>query len=164
MPLDGIHIREGRDDDADALIALIGGVFAEYAGCVLDVDGELPELRAIATAYGAVGGRFHVAELHGSVCGCVGFVPAEADPSRGVELRKLYVAQSARRNGLGSELVGRIERAARERGMRYIDLWTDTRFGDAHRLYERVGFVRGAATRELHDRSASVEYYYRRDL
>jgi hypothetical protein len=42
-------IRPGRDSDAAGFIALIGACWAEYPGCVLDVDGELPELRALAT-------------------------------------------------------------------------------------------------------------------
>ena len=40
-----LQIRDARDDDEPGLIALIAGVFAEYPGCVMDVDGELPELR-----------------------------------------------------------------------------------------------------------------------
>jgi len=42
-------IRVARDDDEAGLVALIGGCFAEYPGCLLDVDGEIPELRAVAT-------------------------------------------------------------------------------------------------------------------
>src|SRR5262245_29152231 len=64
-------IREGRDEDADGLIALLGGVFAEYPGCVLDVDGELPELRAIATSFRRWGGRFWVDEREGVVIACI---------------------------------------------------------------------------------------------
>jgi putative acetyltransferase len=45
-----------------------------------------------------------------------------------------------------------------------IELWSDTRFLDAHRLYEKRGYVRGPKTRELHDKSKSVEYYYRKAL
>ena len=48
----GTAIRAGRDEDAGGFIALIGAAWAEYPGCVLDVDGELPELRALATYFG----------------------------------------------------------------------------------------------------------------
>ena len=40
-----ILIRDARDDDGDALIALIETCWADYPGCFLDVDGENPELR-----------------------------------------------------------------------------------------------------------------------
>ena len=41
-----IDIRPGRDSDADGFIALIGACWESYPGIVLDVDGEMPELRA----------------------------------------------------------------------------------------------------------------------
>ena len=156
-----VHIRDACDDDGDALIELIGSVFAEYPGCVLDVDGELPELRAIATAFANWNGRIWVATLAEHIVGCVGF---SISAPQQVELRKLYVARPARRAGLGSRLCDLVEQEATERNAQIVELWTDTRFVDAHRLYERRGYVRGPDTRELHDRSNTVEYYYRKRL
>jgi putative acetyltransferase len=157
-----IRIRDARDDDADDLIALIAGCFADYPGCVLEVPGEAPELRMIATAYSKLGGRFWVAEQDARVVGCVGFVPLPAQS--GAELRKLYVHRRARRRGLGARLSMLVEDEARSRGARYVELWSDTRFLDAHRLYQRLGYVRGTATRDLHDMSGSVEYHFRKDF
>lgn len=149
-------IREARDADAEGLIALIGACWAEYEGCILDVDGEVPELRAIATWFAARGGRFWVGEADGRIVASVGFVPAGS----GVELCKLYVDRSRRRAGLGSRLVGLVEAAAGERGAGFVELWSDTRFLDAHRLYERLGYVRRPGTRVLGDLSNTVEYHY----
>ena len=156
-------IREARDDDAAGLIALIGGVFAEYAGCFLDVDGEIPELRAIATAYTKSNGRFWVCESDGgAVVGCVGLLPA-TEPG-GIELRKLYVQSAMRKSGLGGQLCDLVEGHARSVGAKFVDLWSDTRFETAHRFYERRGYERGPHTRDLHDCSASVEFYFRKSL
>ena len=155
-------IRDACDADADGLITLIGGCFAEYEGCLLDVDGELPELRAIATAFAGWGGRFWVAEHGERVVGCVGLSPS-VDPG-GVELRKLYVDRAFRRHGLGGTLTDRVEAEARRRGAPFVDLWSDTRFETAHRFYARRGYVDGGLTRDLHDRSASVERYFRKAL
>lgn len=160
----GVVIRDGRDEDAAGLIELIGGVFAEYPGCVLDVDGELPELRAIASSFREWGGSFWVVEREGRVISCVGVTPSATDPGGGVELRKLYVLREARRMGLGSALCGLVERETRAQGKGFVELWSDTRFKDAHVLYERRGYVRGAETRDLHDKSNSTEYYFRLDL
>lgn len=157
-----ISIRAARDDDADGLIALITGVFAEYPGCVMDVDGELPELRRIASWFAEHQGEFFVAERDGVVVGCIGWSPA-SDPS-GIELKKLYVHASAREHGLGGKLVTLVEERARERGARFIDLWSDTRFTTAHAFYARRGWVRGPTTRELHDKSFTVEYYFEKPL
>ena len=155
-------IRPARDEDEDGLIALIGGCFAEYPGCVLDVDGEIPELRAIATCFAGRDGRFWVAEAGGAVAGCIGVAPAP-DPA-GMELLKLYVDGAMRGRGLGGRLVGLVEQEAARRGAAFIELWTDTRFADAHRLYERLGYERLPETRDLHDLSDTTEYHYRKRL
>ena len=157
-----LKIREARDDDADQLIALIERCYSEYPGCVLDVDGEVPELRAIATYHARHGGRVWVAESEGQLLACAGLV-ATADPNV-MEMKKTYVAREARQVGLGARLCSLVEAEAMSRGASYLELWSDTRFLDAHRLYERRGYERGPRTRELHDKSKSVEYYFRKPL
>jgi putative acetyltransferase len=57
-----------------------------------------------------------------------------------------------------------VEEEARSRGAETLELWSDTRFVDAHRLYERLGYVRGEETRELHDLSRSTELYFQKAL
>lgn len=157
------RLRDARDDDADGLIALIAGCYAEYPGCVLDVDGEAPELRGVASAFARRGGRFWVAERDRRIVGSVGCAPAGGDDGA-LELFKLYVARSARRAGLGSRLCGLVEGEARRHGRRRLVLWSDTRFVDAHRLYERLGYRRQPATRSLGDLSASVEAHFIKPL
>lgn len=156
------EIRDARDSDETGLIELIGSIFAEYPNCVLAVDEEIPELRHIATSFAGWKGHFWVAERDGRIVGCIGFTPAH-EPG-GIELKKLYVAASERQTGLGSRLTDRVVEAARARGARFIDLWSDTKFETAHHFYEHRGFKRNGVTRELHDLSDTVEYYFRRDL
>jgi putative acetyltransferase len=157
-----IHIRDARDGDAEGLIALIGGCFAEYPGCLLDVDGELPELRAIATAFRGWGGRFWVAERAGRVVGSAGFTPGKKVGY--AELKKLYVERSCREIGLGGALCRLVETEAKKAGYSHIDLWSDTRFTTAHTFYVRRGYERGPTTRELHDSSDTVEYSFEKNL
>lgn len=157
-----LKIREARDDDAEQLIGLIERCYAEYEGCVLDVDGEAPELRAIATYHAQHGGRFWVAESSGQLLASAGLV-AGSEPDV-MEMKKVYVAKEARQVGLGARLCSLVEAEAMSRRATAIDLWSDTRFLDAHRLYEKRGYVRGTKTRELHDKSKSVEYYFRKAL
>jgi putative acetyltransferase len=45
-----------------------------------------------------------------------------------------------------------------------LELWSDTRFVDAHRLDARLGYRRLPGTRDLHDRSNSTEYHYAKSL
>lgn len=209
-------MREARDGDADGLISLISACYAEYPGCVLDVDGEEPWLRAPATATAARRGRLWVAESSGpATVGSAGSGGALAVGSAGsdgapavratgssgavivgsagsdgvatvratgpgavivgsaglrparqgtVVLHALYVARGARRRGLGAQLVGLVEAEARSRGSLRVALWSDTRFADAHRLYQRLGYLRTPSVRELHDASRSLEYQFVKQL
>jgi putative acetyltransferase len=158
----GITIRDASDDDDWDLIGLIAACWADYPGCVLDVHNEEPWLLAPATSYRDKGGRLWVAELDGRLAGSVAITPA-AEPD-GAALKSLYVARRARRNGLGNHLTQLVETEARNRGATFVELWSDTRFVEAHRLYERRGYQRGPTTRDLHDLSNTTEYYYRRTL
>jgi len=155
-------IRDARDDDGWDIIGVVAESWAEYPGCVMDVHGEVPELLALATHYAALGGRSWVAEMGGRAVASAAIAPA---PDAGVFLlQKLYVAHAARRRGIGSALLARVEDEARARGGHAVELWSDTRFGRAHRFYEGAGYARLPDTRELHDLSRSVEYRFRKEV
>ena len=153
-------LREATDDDAWGLIALITACWAEYPGCVVDIAGEYPELQAPARHFQEQKATLWVVPDGAWIGACVGLVPGEGR----AELVKLYVAPHLRGRGLGASLVGWVEREATEHGCEEIELWSDTRFLPAHRLYVRLGYARTGATRELHDRSGSVEYQFRKVL
>jgi len=155
-PGPGLAVRPVRDTDSAALIGLIGGCWAEYPGCVLDVDGEESWLRAPAAAYAAKGGALWVVERAGAVVGCVGLVRH----GERAELKSLYVARAGRRQGLGARLVALVEAAAAAGGARAVELWSDSRFTAAHRLYQRLGYARTGRERELHDLSGTTEYEF----
>jgi putative acetyltransferase len=162
-PLPEVIVRDVSDGDGLDLAALIGAVFAEYDGCVF-VGDELPELSTPASAFAAQGGGMWVAQrfVRGLpvIVGCAGYGAA----GEGIELKKLYVAARERKTGLGGRLLGRVEAVAYARGAKFIEMWSDTRFTTAHAFYERRGYKRGPTTRDLHDASASVEYYFRKVL
>lgn len=54
-------------------------------------------------------------------------------------LERLYVDPFARRRGVGRALSEFVIETARAAGYRSLELWSDKRFVDAHRLYERLG-------------------------
>ncbi len=158
--LDAPQIRPVADSDSAALIEVIAACWGAYPGMVLDVDAEEPWLRAPASAYAGGGAAMWVATLDGVVVACAGLKPHDDC----AELKSLYVSPVARRRGLGKQLTDLVEDAARRLGFRRMELWTDTRFADAHRLYERLGYVRSPVGRELHDLSNSTEHHYSKDL
>jgi putative acetyltransferase len=154
-------LRLARDDDAQDLYGLIALCFAEFPGCFVDPHDDMPDLARPATATAAKGGAFFVMEdERGRVCACVSVdYPAAAQ----AELHRLYVRPDKRRLGLGERLVKLVEEQAAGSGATSVVFWSDTRFNGAHRLYERLGYVRGP-TRDLGDVSNSVEYFYRKTL
>jgi putative acetyltransferase len=160
-----VRIRPALDTDAPGLIALLGAAFAQYPGCILDVDEEEPDLKAIATAYGRYGGQFWVAVaptgsvgVANAVVGSVGWVPTK-EPGM-IELRKLYVAADYRRHGLASQLLALVETAATSRQASGIGLWSDSRFLEGHQFYLARGFEQRPQTRQLFDLSDSTEYRF----
>lgn len=157
-----LTVRDVADGDADALIALIGDAYAEYPGCVLDLDDLDADLLAPATAIDEAGGRWWVLEDAGQVVGSIAAGPRAGDGS--MELKRLYVADTHRRRGLAARLVAEVERHAREVDARSVVLWTDSRFLPAHRFYASLGYVATGATRQLHDLSNTTELEFVRDL
>jgi putative acetyltransferase len=150
------RLRPGTDADSAGVIDLIRRVYAEYEGCVLDVDREEPGLRAPASSYD----RFWVLEEGGRIVGC-----SACAVGRGlVEMKKVYLDRALRGRGWGRRLVAVVEETARALGIRRIELWSDTRFTTAHAVYERLGYERLPETRDLHDLSNSTEYHYRKSL
>ena len=151
-------IRPGRDSDAEGFIALIGACWAEFPGCILDVDGEVPELRALATHFAEAGGALWAAERDGRVIGMIGVRPLREDAAW--EICRMYLGADARGSGLAGRLLDAAEAHARTAGTERLVLWTDTRFARAHGFYEKRGYVRQGAIRILDDRSKSLEFRY----
>jgi GNAT superfamily N-acetyltransferase len=153
--------------DTEQLIVLIGGVFDEYPGCVLDLDDLDADLLDPGAQVARSGGAWWVlpvardgedARLMATV-GCSAVVPGGT-----AELKRLYVGAEFRERGLGRALVEHVEAHARAGGASAIELWSDTRFLDAHRLYERLGYTATGQTRDLHDPSNTTEYRFVREL
>ncbi|MEZ4233792.1 MAG: GNAT family N-acetyltransferase [Polyangiaceae bacterium] len=159
-------IRLAEDSDGYQLIRLIENVFYEYPGCVMDVDGEIPELRRIQTDFAKKGGEFWVAERDRRIIGCIGYtpLPTRARSPRGIELKKLYVERWERGHGLAGELVALVEAAARGQEASFVELWSDTRFLPAHRFYRKRGYQASGETRELFDQSDTIEYHFEKRL
>ena len=125
------HARHG-----DGPWQVVAAVFDEYGfpfqESDYDADLARPDLH-----YPPERGGFVVAEVDGEVVGCVGVT----DEGSGLfELHRLYVLASARRHGLGRQLVQWVIDEVRRRQGSKIVLFSDIHFEDAHRLYTRMGF------------------------
>lgn len=154
-------LRAGRDEDAAGFISLIGDCWAEYPGNILDVDGELPELRALASYFAKAGGMLWAVEQGGAVVGMCATKPL----GDGVwELCKVYSRPTLRGGGMTARMLGTAEDFARAHGGTRMKLWSDTRFDRAHRFYEKHSYVRLGPLRVLNDLSMSIEFEYDKPL
>jgi GNAT superfamily N-acetyltransferase len=150
-------IRPGRDSDGPNIIALIAACWAPHPGCVMDVDGEMPELHALASYYADLGGRLWVMEADGTIAGMIATRPTQG---AAWEICRVYVSADRHGTGLGHALLDTAEAHAIVAGATTLRLWSDTRFDRAHRFYEKRSYVRQGGVRALQDKSNSLEFGY----
>jgi GNAT superfamily N-acetyltransferase len=150
-------IRPGHDRDAQPLIDLIWACWSQYPGVRMDVDGEMPELRALASYYAGNGGALWVAEDQGRIEGMIATRPLDAGAW---EICRVYVQPDRHGSGLGHTLLDTAEAHAIGAGATELKLWSDTRFDRAHRFYEKRSYVRTGPIRVLDDISHSLEFAY----
>lgn len=152
-----IDIRTARDADAPRIREIIARIYADY-GDVLDIEREDPHLREPGAYFRASGGELWVAEdrdVPGIVAGSGGVVIRTDE----AEVKTVYVAHEFRRRGIARRLVNTAIDFARRAGQPKIMLWSDTRFVEAHAMYESMGFVR-CGQRDVHIVNSFSEFRY----
>jgi GNAT superfamily N-acetyltransferase len=152
--------------DLGMVCELIDRCYQEY-GLRLNLDDECEQhLRDPGSYFRAGGGEFWVArDETGTVRATAALhVHAAADGGARVgELKSMYVDHAGRRRGVGRALTRHVMEAARRAGCSAMELWSDTRFEAAHRMYESLGFER-FGERDIVDSNSSREFGYRRAL
>jgi putative acetyltransferase len=144
---------------ANAVVELIGAVFAEY-GMTFEPSGFDVDLTAIREHYVARGGWFAVLTDDGQVVGTVAALPR----GEGIcEVRRLYLRPEYRGRGHGRALMDYVLARAREHELKTVIAWSDARLVRSHRMYEGLGFER-FGTRVAEDADRSREYGFRRPV
>jgi GNAT superfamily N-acetyltransferase len=140
-----MRIRRAVSHDSPAAAAIVRAVYEEY-GFTWDEEGYHADLRDVEASYAA----FFVAERDGRIVGTAGLTGHGS-------LERLYVLSEARGSGAGSALLTAVVAEARGCGHVQLEIWSDKRFADAHRLYERHG-ARVVGERVHDDPDASHEW------
>ena len=151
-------VRAATAEDMPAVIALISRVYAEY-GFVWDPAVEVPDLLAFERHYAPPHGAFLVMAADDAIVGSVGI---ERLPAATAEIHRLYLDAELRGQGRGRALMEAAMDWCREQAIARVVLWSDTRFDQAHRLYDRLGFARTGERVLPDDVNRTREYGFER--
>jgi putative acetyltransferase len=168
-----LSIQPATAADSSGVVRVVRAVYDEY-GFTWDAEQYHADLYNLQAYYLDRGHAFWVARNgEGEIVGTVAlelFDALPGEPGAAVRigetvrlggcdsaLERLYVHPAARRQGAGRALVETVLAEARRRGRRHLEIWSDKRFGEAHRLYQRVGAV-PVAERICHDPDQSPEW------
>ncbi len=146
--------------DAPAVVDLIGRVYQEYA-FVYVPEVEVPDLFRFDQHYAAPRGAFFVVREGKVVVGSVGVERLDAGSA---EVHRLYLDARLRGRGTGRALLERVLEWCRAQNIPRLILWSDTRFDQAHRLYERMGFQRTGERVLPDDLNQTREYGFERPV
>ncbi len=165
-------VRLATRADSAAAVAVVKAVFDEF-GFTWEAGGYHADLYDLGAGYLAIGNAFFVSEWEGRVVGTAALklFPPVSGPSGSLtevggglriagadcSLDRLYVHPSARRHGIGAALSVAVIEGARDRSRRLMEIWSDKRFADAHRLYGRLG-AQTVGERILDDPDQSPEW------
>jgi putative acetyltransferase len=139
-----LHIRKIISDTNE--LNIVRELFKEYSKslnenlCFQSFDEELENP---LKKYGEPKGCLLLAYLHNEPVGCIALQPL---PEEGVcEMKRLYVRDQIRRQGVGDELVKGVLNEAAKKGYRKMVLDTLERLQPALKLYTKYGFVNTSA-------------------
>ena len=155
-----LAVRPAGIADAPAVVDLIGRVYLEY-GFVYVPEVEVPDLLRFDQHYAAPRGAFFVVRDGDVVVGSVG---VERLDDGSAELHRLYLDARLRGRGTGRALVEAALEWCRTQRISRMILWSDTRFDQAHRLYERMGFRRIGERVLPDDLNETREYGFERPV
>lgn len=144
--MDNLRFREATRDDVPAIVRLLAD---DVLGATRERFEEgRPVDEAYLQAFDAISAqkdnRIIVAELDGRVVGTLQltFIPGLSRLGLvRAQIEEVRVASTARGQGIGEKLISYAIDRARDRGCGLVQLTTDNTRTDAHRFYERLGFV-----------------------
>jgi GNAT superfamily N-acetyltransferase len=140
-----VTLRRARAEDVSAIVGLIA---ADQVGASRDGIRDDADLAVYQAAFGAIDADpaqlLLVADWDGEVVGTMqlSFLPGLA--RRGAlraQIEAVRVSSSFRGHGLGAGMMQWAIAEARRRGCALVQLTTDKSRTDAHRFYQRLGFV-----------------------
>jgi GNAT superfamily N-acetyltransferase len=139
-----VTLRRAVPADLPEVVAMLA---ADQLGVTREAADDLEPYRAAFDAIAADPAHLLVVAVDGDGDRVIGtmqltFIPGLA--RRGAwraQIEAVRVHQDVRGGGVGGQMIGWAIEEARRRGCALVQLTTDKRRTDAHRFYERLGFV-----------------------
>jgi len=135
-----IIIRRATRDDIPAIVAMYASsslhgdepLDADRSEAFAEIDSDPKQMLCVAALGERVVGTFHLTTLRYLSFG----------GARAMLVEAVHVLESERSRGIGAEMMRFAIDEARRRGCQRIQLTSNKKRADAHRFYERLGFVR----------------------
>jgi putative acetyltransferase len=132
-------IRDWEMRDRNAAAEVIHQVLTEY-GLGWEPDGADRDVLEVEACYIETGGEFWVIEHEAQIVATGAYYPIQRG-QQAVEIRKMYLLPRVRGQGLGSFLLGQLEKAIAARGYHQIWIETASILKEAILLYEKNGYI-----------------------
>lgn len=139
--MENLVIRKARAEDVEPIVAMLAddplGATREnlgdsrYADAFAAIDADARQLLVVAETAGEVVGTLQLTLIPGL---------SRRGATR-AQIEAVRVRSDQRGSGLGGRLISWAVDTARDRGAAMVQLTTDASRADAHRFYERLGFV-----------------------
>lgn len=143
-----MSLRPATNEDRDAVIDLISGIYREYGFeiCLEDAEQDLTDLEA-----NFPDNAFMVfCDEANRITATVAVVRDDARNSV-AWLKRLYLARELQGSGTASALLEWAIERAQTLGCTRMELWSDTRFARAHGFYRKHGFDHDGRVRHMTD-------------
>ena len=144
MTASDLVLRRAEEADLAAMVELLALGAVPGAPPRTDDDADLGPYRAALRDIAAGDGALLVADREGDVVGVCQLIVFRHLQARGelcAEIESVHVHPDHRGGGVGTALMGAAIARARELGCSRVQLTSNVARADAHRFYERLGFV-----------------------
>jgi len=141
-------IREAREDDVASIVALFAADTLGGHGDTTAPDAQPDYVSAFRRIAASPNDTLYVAELSGAVVGTFQTTMITSMTGRGgasMKIEAVHTSSVMRGQGIGAAMMRFAIERARDAGARSVQLTSNNARLDAHRFYERLGFVKSHA-------------------
>ncbi|NML73976.1 GNAT family N-acetyltransferase [Rhizobium sp. S-51] len=140
-----IAIRRATENDLDAIVAILASDDVGGHGDTTDEAARADYLAAFRTLQQTPRETLYVAERDGEVVGTFQTLLTTTLSGRGstaMIVEAVHTRSDCRGQGIGAAMIRHCVAEAERQGLRLVQLTSNARRTDAHRFYERLGFIR----------------------